>query len=392
MRCLFTMIITLLGIASLAAGGFLLYTSFVDTPDTRVDTLGGASQTQRTVAVESTESGGQIDLPVVIDGGEQRANNIGTVELSQADVDDLTSALDSAENAAVQDVGVVEEGLQTEISSQAAIADADIVDASRLDTNVVLENEVLNLDTQVEVRSINVTTSSDGGGRREESAGQGGSGGVGATIEQRVVEFEWPEEFRTGEAGSIRLTLKALPSGGLEVSSAEIPTNAVIATPVLMTDCYDAYDATVTATIIAPSFEVEETGEASQPLTRGSEVTWRWSLSADKEGTYIITMAINLDWQPKIGVPQESPLCSALAQSPFSLWGQSVQVDVNRVLGLITIQQASVAGTVLAVVGFIAELPFMGEIFSVLFERRLEKRADRKRQKQAEKDARRRRR
>jgi hypothetical protein len=148
----------------------------------------------------------------------------------------------------------------------------------------------------------------------------------------------------------------------------------------------------VTATIIAPAFEIEGTTNDSQPLSRGGEVTWRWSLTPDKEGTFIITMAINLSWQARPEATGASALCSTLSLSPFSLWGQSVQVEVSKVLGLITIQQASVAGTVLAVVGFIAELPFMGEIFGVLFERRLERRADRKRQRQAAKSANRRRR
>lgn len=377
MRCLFTLIITLLGLASLAAGGFLLYTSFIDTPEVRTDTLGGASQTQRDIAVDVADEGG-YDPPVVVDGNRASANNIGTVELSEADQADLLdSPLEIEENAAVHDLELAED-----------VSTAQREQAQEAGIDAVFRDEVLTADTSVEVRSISTSNDSP----IESTDGQGG-GGVGAGIEQRVVEFEWPQEFRTGEAGSLRLTLKALPSGGLEASVAEIPTNAVIATPILMTDCYDDYTATATATIVAPAFEIEDTSNASQPLNRGSEVTWRWSLTPDEEGTFIITLAINLQWSLKPGATGESSaLCSTLAQLPISLWGQSVQVEVSKVLGFITIQEASIAGTVLAVLGFVAELPFMGEVFSVLFERRLESRADRKRQRKAERDAKRRRR
>jgi hypothetical protein len=311
----------------------------------------------------------------------QGSNNIGDLELSVTDQDDLTTALDLDESASAQDLGVDTE-LMGARDQQAQEAGFD----------AVFRDEVLTADTAVAVRSFNnIASGGSDGGRNESTDGQGG-GGSGAGIEQRVVEFEWPTEFRTGEAGSIRLTLKALPSGGLQASVAEIPTNAIIATPILMTDCYEEYTATVSARIIAPAFEIESTTNDAQPLSRGEEVTWRWSLTPDKEGTFIITMAINLSWQLKPNIAPTSLLCQTISQTPFSLWGQSVQVEVSKVLGLITIQQASIAGTVLAVVGFIAELPFMGEIFGVLFERRLERRADRKRQRQAAKSANRRRR
>ncbi|MCP4250778.1 MAG: hypothetical protein GY778_27385 [bacterium] len=253
------------------------------------------------------------------------------------------------------------------------------VTATNTQSNVVLENEVLTADSAVQVFSLDVPVARGGDVSRPTSVdpGQGGAVAAGDSVEQRTVEFEWPEEFRSGESGAVRLTLKALP-GGIQVSSPEIPTNAVIATPILLTDCHDAYDARVTAQLVAPDFDIEASATATQVLTRRAEVSWRWTLTPQNEGTFVMTLALNMQWTLRAGATP-TPTCQILAQAPFTFWGQSAQVEVNKVLGLITIRQASLAGTALAVLGFIGQVPFLGDVVGVLFDRKLDQRSQRRR-------------
>jgi hypothetical protein len=49
------------------------------------------------------------------------------------------------------------------------------------------------------------------------------------------------------------------------------------------------------------------------------------------------------------------------------IWGQTLQVKVGYVLGLISVPQANVAGTVLAVLGFVAQIPMADKILGVFW-------------------------
>lgn len=204
--------------------------------------------------------------------------------------------------------------------------------------------------------------------------GAGGMAAVATGYEQRVVELEWPSQFQVGRAGSLRVTLKMLEGGALQ-PVAEIADNEVVATPILLTDRYATHDAFVTMTLSAPNFSTSSVSPAVQQLQRGGEVTWRWTLSADSAQKAVIALGLSVTWQPKPGQPP--------GPSNVALWSQTVQVDVNHVFGMFTVPQATIAGTVLGVLGFVAELPLVGGFFRlswrILFGRRRSSRDNRRR-------------
>jgi hypothetical protein len=333
MRCLSTALFTIVGLLMLAAGLYLLFIVFIDTPETRAATVGG-----------SAAAAGEVDPP--------------DPEIRQAQAE------------------------------QAAELDATTADGR----NPVFNNPILSNETDITVlnNQLDAATTTAPETRTPMGADSvNGQGGFGGTFEQRVVELEWPEQFRTGEGGAVRVTLKPLPDGGLEVSSPEIATNAIFATPISLQNCYADYNAFVTAQIIAPEFDIETPDEDRKLLREGGEVTWRWTLTPDTEGTFVITLALRMDWEARAGVTPALSICNDLAARTYTFWGQSVQVEVVRVLGLITIDQASLAGTVLAVLGTASQIPFTLEILGVLFERRINRRADARRNRRAARNKRR---
>jgi hypothetical protein len=139
---------------------------------------------------------------------------------------------------------------------------------------------------------------------------------------------------------------------------AEVADNAVIATPILLTDRYATHDALVTATLSAPDFTIDSTSPAQQPLQPGGEVEWRWTLESSESHEAVISIGLAVTWQPKPGV-LDPPLTN------IPIWGQTLQVDVNYVFGLITVPQASIAGTALAVIGFIAQVPLLDKFLEI---------------------------
>jgi hypothetical protein len=208
-----------------------------------------------------------------------------------------------------------------------------------------------------------------------------GTGGAGA-VAQRVVEFEWPDEFRVGSSGVVRIKLKVLDEGALQ-PVAEIEGNEVVATPIILNDRFaDGYNAHIQATISAKDFDVEWLNEPVQMLTVDNPnrpLEWRWTLEADGAQTSVIAVGLTLSWVTPAGQPHPS------VPQNVAIWGQAVEVEVNHVLGLITVPQAGILGTVLAVLGFIGQLPLLGMVleafWGALFDRATDRRRDRRRRR-----------
>lgn len=319
--------------------------------------LGGATTTLKEIADQSfgTNFSEEIppDLPVVVDGEQLSTNTINVQpELEQPALETLSSA-DTA--ASVQEFEA--EVAEVQVEAQAAIAEQQ-PELSAEEVQVVQESvsENVVLDKEIEVAVVPLTISPQT--VAPSISGQGGAGGI-AGYEQRIVELEWPRSFRVGGSGTVVLTLKALPSGGVE-AVAEIEDNEVIATPILVTDLYNTHNARYSARLVASDFEAEALTPQTQELGRGEEGSWRWSLEAPgNSGTFVINLVINLEWQPK-------PNTGAQVVPSRNIWGQALQVDVNYVFGSITVPQASNVGTVLAVLGFAMQIPLLSEILGGL--------------------------
>lgn len=341
MRCLFTMISGLLGLVFLIAGGVLLYTVFIDTPEDITQTLGGASEVASQVIDDSAE------LDVVVEGSTVRSADVN--EISDLNV----APADTTNEITTRDVDRTAVNMQAnEVVTQDAVLNTDTL------TNPVLQNEVIASDTEINV--IEVDTDN------VESAPEA------IKIEARVVELEWPEIFREGETGAVRITLRALEDGGLE-AVAEVESNSVVATPVLVNDRYDTHNATVTARISAPDFDIESVTSQQQQMTRGDAVEWRWNVTPNETGNFVISFGVEVVWTPKANSADQT------TYGPKPLWGQAVQTQVDQVFGLISIPTASTAGTILALLGALLELPFVMDILSNIVQNKMEDANDKRR-------------
>ncbi len=196
--------------------------------------------------------------------------------------------------------------------------------------------------------------------------------------EIRVVEFEWPTEFRSGESGSVRVKLRPFGEDGL-VAEAQIADNAIQTTPIAFANCYDTHEAKVTAYMRANEFDVQdEFSNATRILHRDQAVEWLWTLTPEEDGSLVFTVRLDVEWTL---LPGQADTFSCSTTPPTTFWTQAVQVEVSKVFGLLTIPHASMLGSVLAVLGFIGEIPLMGELIAVIFERRLERGDERRRER-----------
>ena len=351
MRGCLRFIISLFGLVLLIGGVVTLFLARGPQLFTEERTLGGASTTQQQVASEAFggvyDAQNLPDLPVTIDGQASSTNILNAAPEIEQDALADVSTMDEQEAQAVQDVIINQQETIAEVQTFAV----DVQDAS-IASQSVQTNAVVDEKTEVEVVPLEVSAANIAN-----TTGQGGAGGTTAAVEQRVVELEWAENFRVGGAESVRLTLKTLDGGQLEIVP-EFEDNAIIATPILITDRYDTHFANFTVRLVAPDFEVVPVSQETQILERSQEGTWRWSLDVPEEtGRYVITIGIDLIWTPR-------PNSGQAQLAPQTIWGQALKVDVNYVFGSVTVPQASLLGSVLAGLGFISQLPLLGEILS----------------------------
>ncbi|MCQ3930437.1 MAG: hypothetical protein DPW16_08240 [Chloroflexi bacterium] len=368
MRCCFSTFSSLFGWLLLIAAGYFLYVSFLDKPELLKQTLGGASELAVNAVSRAGNDLNNLDLPVTADGSSSSSNiQGGVVAEGVVEGGAMGGEVPTVEGAVINDAT----NQATDVFSPEAEQNVSL-------GNPAQNNEILTSDTEVSV--VGLAGGGEGGGQGGD--GQGGAGG--GSIEQRVVELEWPQEFRNGESRTIKVTLKALAGGGFQVSAAEIQSNTVLATPIVMTDNYNTHIAQVTGRVIAPEFEIESANSTDTfQMERGQEVTWRWTLKPKDTGTFVITFGIEVLWQPR-------DANTAPPIGPYPIWGQAVQTEVQEVLGPLTIPNMSIAGGVLGVLGALSQLPFAGEIFGFLFERGVNRGAERRRQRQAQRRQRRR--
>ncbi len=364
MRCCFSTFSSLFGWLFLIAAGYFLYVSFLDKPELLKQTLGGASELAINAVQQANNDLANLDLPVTADGSSSSSNAQGGV---------VAEGVVEGGAMGGGDVPVIEGEVAIEAVEQSTDVFTSEAEQQVFTGNPVQNNQILTSDTEVAVVGLNA-----GGGEGGSQGGDGQGGPSGGVVEQRVVELEWPQEFRKGESRTVKVTLRALSGGGFQVTAAEIQSNTVLATPIIMTDNYTTHVAQVTGRVIAPEFEIESANSTDTfQMERGQEVTWRWTLKPTDTGTFVITFGIEVLWQPR------DPN-TAFVKGPYPIWGQSVQTEVQEVLGPLSIPQMSIAGGVLGVLGALSQLPFAGEIFSFLFERGVNRGAERRRQRQAQ--------
>ena len=314
--------IAFIGLFLLLVGAVTLWIARGPQP-TEARTTGGVSYTQQEIAA----SGGDLSVTTDVQIGAGPAIVPAQADIAPSISPDLSS-----------DQGSAPQTVQAE----------DIAPSVPLTTDIMLDN------------STDVTIAPLESAQGVDLSGQGGSTTSTSGYEQRVVELEWPGEFQVGRSAAVRIKLKVLDSGALQ-PVAEVAGNEVLATPILITDRYDDYNAFVTVTFAAPDFSIESTSPAAQPMQRGGEVEWRWTLESTEAHQSVISLGLAITWQPKT-VGQLPSLTN------IPIWGQTLQVEVNYVFGLITVPQASIGGTALAVIGFIAQMPLLEKFLEIFLD------------------------
>lgn len=152
------------------------------------------------------------------------------------------------------------------------------------------------------------------------------------TLEDRVVELEWPAHMRLGESDVIRLSF--IPSQAGYTVTVDFPEHQVVTRTVAVARPPD-YDLFAIARLDLVGFDLAPAGEQAQELAAGEPAVWRWSLTPRSTGQHRLAITLRLRWTPRpgaAGLPRERVVYS-----------RALDIQVSAFLGL-TPTQATSAG------------------------------------------------
>jgi len=130
-----------------------------------------------------------------------------------------------------------------------------------------------------------------------------------ALLELRRMNILYPEWLRDGDTAQVRLTFEALPGGDVLTE---------------LTDANPHYDVFVETSLDMPDLNISPRLTEGQILPAGRTVTFWWTITGVKPGTYTGTVWLRLRFQPKEGGDE----------STTTLAAPRITIQISRILGL----------------------------------------------------------
>lgn len=143
------------------------------------------------------------------------------------------------------------------------------------------------------------------------------------TYDERILKLAWPAKLRSGDGGTIRLSLNAQLVEAEEISSPE-PTSQGNPEILETDDSGTVAHPVVEAYLETRGMEVLPKGRINQALIPGKPVTFIWDIKSLEEGTLPVVIWLHLRFVPPVGETEVRKLLSA----------QRMEIQSIRFLGL----------------------------------------------------------
>lgn len=171
--------------------------------------------------------------------------------------------------------------------------------------------------------------------------------------EYRRLTLEYAPSIRLGDSTRIRMTLEVDDLGNI-TPTAEVGGNVVTGKTVPIPNLYDTHMIMAEAQLDMAGVAMDPMGTISEPLKKGSSVTFYWTVRPPEAGKYEGTAWLHLRFVPRTSVNGEQE-----SRTPVS--AQFITLEVRSLLGLSggTARGVGAAGSVVgAVIGF----PFFDDV------------------------------
>jgi len=179
-----------------------------------------------------------------------------------------------------------------------------------------------------------------------------------ALPERRRLTVEFPPRMRAGDSDLVRLTLEVDDLGNV-TPTAQIGGNVITGQIVEIPNLYESHNVIAEARFDIAGMEVRPAELVSEPLSRGSSVTFYWSIRPPEEGDYRGTIWLYLRFVDKSNGEESRKTVSA----------QIVEIEAVNFLGL-SGNFARTTGVVGSVVGTVIGFPFLEDIVKFILKKR----------------------
>ena len=142
-------------------------------------------------------------------------------------------------------------------------------------------------------------------------------------FEDRLVEFEFPNEMRYGDSDVIRLSLIPMENGYViesEFANHQIEANQI------QVDRPDGFDLWGIAQIDGAGFNISEKDQ-EKIIPLNEKITWRWTINAKNPGTHRMFIILKLKWVPK------DPKIATIIDD-VEVFSKAFEVRVRSIFGL----------------------------------------------------------
>ena len=142
-------------------------------------------------------------------------------------------------------------------------------------------------------------------------------------LEDRLVEFEFPNEIRYGDSDVIRLSLIPIENGYIiqsEFANHQIEANQI------EVDRPDGFDLWGIAQIDGAGFNISEKKQ-EKIIPLNEKITWRWTVTAKNPGTHRMFVNLKLRW-----VPEDQKNETII--DDFEVFSKAFEVKVKSIFGL----------------------------------------------------------
>lgn len=175
--------------------------------------------------------------------------------------------------------------------------------------------------------------------------------------ETRWLSLDMPLELRTGLSETFILRLDV--EGPAVTPTASLEGHVVEGEALELPDVYETHDVLALASLRAAGLQVEPRGEVAEPLLPGQPVVFRWSVSADRPGRHVVTVALRLRFTPKAG--------GQAVERTY--WARDLTVEARDVAGL-PARTAAWLGSLGSLLGTVLGFPYLREVVDWLRRRR----------------------
>ncbi|PKO13183.1 MAG: hypothetical protein CVU39_20615 [Chloroflexi bacterium HGW-Chloroflexi-10] len=145
-------------------------------------------------------------------------------------------------------------------------------------------------------------------------------------VEQRQIEFEYPEKLIFGDSDVVRLSI--IPDSHGYLVKSEFPDHTTLSTPIQI-DRPDGYELMGVASLDGTGFDISPAYKQEKLIISNTETHWRWSINPKNPGNHRLSISLKIHWEPS-----ELKETITIQAEESEVFSRAFEIQVRTLFGL----------------------------------------------------------